>query len=185
MAFEIAYFTGSRDGALGGEISCESVAIGEDSAQSGATPSNAMIAVISATAGARYIYGADPTAHATSQYLIADLERRIQAVPGAKFSVRDFDALPALSLDNDTVAEDATEGTLVGNIVGATEGSTVTLQAQEDANAFAKDGNAIEVGSAGLDFETNPNPTITLREVLAGYTTRDTVITITVTDVAE
>lgn len=94
--------------------------------------------------------------------------------------------LAALSLDNLTIAEDQPTGTLVGAIINATSGSTVTLLTQSNANMFAKDGNDIEVGSAGLDFASAPSPTVTLRETLAGATNTpsDSVITITVTGVA-
>jgi hypothetical protein len=93
--------------------------------------------------------------------------------------------LAALSLDNLTIAEDQPTGTKVGTIINATSGSTVTLQSQSNTNMFAKDGNDIEVGSAGLDYATAPSPTVTLRETLAGATNtpRDSVITITVTEV--
>lgn len=95
--------------------------------------------------------------------------------------------LGALSLDDLSIAEDQVEGTKVGTITGATPGSTITLHAQSNANMFAKDGNDIEVGAAALDFETVSAPTITLRETLSGATNspKDSVIVITVTDVAE
>lgn len=93
--------------------------------------------------------------------------------------------LAPLTLSADEVAEDATVGTVVGAVVGKTSGSTLSLQ--DDAGGlFALDGLDIEVAGA-LDFETAASHNITVRETLAGATNtpRDTVLEITVTDVAE
>lgn len=102
-------------------------------------------------------------------------------------SVRMTATLYPLSLDALTIAEDQVTGTKVGTIIRGTAGSTITLWEQSNEDMFALDGSDIEVGATGLDFETAPAPTITLRETLAGAvnTPKDTVITITVTDVVE
>jgi hypothetical protein len=96
-----------------------------------------------------------------------------------------FIELAALTLDDDEVAEDAAIGVAVGAIVGRTVGSTLTLT--DDAGGlFALDGLNIEVAGA-LDFETAASHNITIRETLANASNspRDSVIAITVTDVAE
>jgi hypothetical protein len=101
-------------------------------------------------------------------------------------NVADQHELNALSLGSDTIAEDATVDTIVGAVIGATPGSTITLHAQSNAGWFGFDGMDVFVSDpASLDYEANPAPSITLREVLAGVTTRDSVITINVTDVVE
>jgi len=87
MALEISYWTGT-DAATrevyGTFISAESRTLSGTSAQSGVTPPNAVIVRVEATEAARLLYGADPTASASSLYLGAGGIIEFAAVPGAK-----------------------------------------------------------------------------------------------------
>jgi hypothetical protein len=87
--------------------------------------------------------------------------------------------LGALNLNDLSHSPSDTQGTLVGSITGASSGSTVTLLSQEVANAYQKDGNDIEIGSAGPLSAGERD--ITLRETHpdASNSPNDTVITIT------
>jgi len=104
-------------------------------------------------------------------------------------------AFQDLTLDNDTVAEDAAVETVVGQVVGFLGAPyVVAMIDQAETNWFFLDG-PVMVDTGGLDFETNASPTITLREYHeedSGYNPfspvgpyHDTVITIHVTDVSE
>ncbi len=94
--------------------------------------------------------------------------------------------LAALSLSASTVSENAVAGMTVGNIVGITAGSTVTLL-NHDNNRFAISGTTLVVGTTNISYEDSPTRSITVRETLAGAanTPRDTVLTINVTNVFE
>lgn len=95
--------------------------------------------------------------------------------------------LGALSLSASSIAENSATGTLVGLIQGATPGSTLSIQSQERTNWFQLSGSQLQVGSGGIDYETDTSATVTIRETLAGASNspRDTVFAITITDVAE
>lgn len=96
--------------------------------------------------------------------------------------------LTDLTLSASTIAENSASGTVIGAIQGMTPGSTLSIASQSDANWFAIDGsNNLIVGLTKPDYETNPSPTVTVRETLEGAanTPKDTVLTVTVTDVAE
>ncbi len=85
-----------------------------------------------------------------------------------------------------TLAEDAAPGTVAGAIGGRTTGSTLSLfDAAGDRVALS--GLNIVSGATGLDYETGTDHAFTVRETLAGATNtpRDTVLSLTVTDVAE
>lgn len=94
--------------------------------------------------------------------------------------------LAALSLSASSIAEGASPGAPVGELLGRTAGSTLSLLA-DAGGRFALSGANIVAGLTPTDFETNTSHSITVREVLAGATNtpRDTILTITVTDVAE
>lgn len=102
-------------------------------------------------------------------------------------TVTDIVELSALTLSASSIAENSAAGTDVGTIQGTTSGSTLSILSQSNANWFALSGTTLEVGASSPDFETNAAPTVTIRETLAGAanTPRDTVLTITVTDVVE
>lgn len=95
-------------------------------------------------------------------------------------------SLAALTLSAQQVLESATAGTVVGAVNGATVGSTVTM-VDTAGNRFAYSGGNVVTGVTGLDFESGTSYNITLREVLSGSpnSPRDTIITITVTNVLE
>ncbi len=85
-----------------------------------------------------------------------------------------------------TLSEDALANTVAGAITGRTTGSTLSL--------FDTAGNRVELsglnilrGATGLDYETATSHSFTVRETLAGATNtpRDTVFSLTVTDVVE
>lgn len=94
--------------------------------------------------------------------------------------------LSPLSLSASTVAENVPAGTIVGAIIGKTPSSTLSLPV-DAGGRFAISGSSIVTGTSGLDFEVAASHQITVRETLAGATNspRDTVLTITVTDVAD
>lgn len=94
--------------------------------------------------------------------------------------------LGALSLDVATVSEIAAVDSLVGNIVGLTSGSTRTLIDDGGGWFRLSGGQSAIIVDAPLDYETATSRNITIRETLAGATNtpRDTVIAITITDVA-
>lgn len=93
--------------------------------------------------------------------------------------------LAALSLTPASIAESASIGTTVGATGNTTSGSTLSLT--DDAGGlFALSGGNI-VTAGALDYETATSHSITIRETLSGATNtpRDTVLSITVTDVTE
>lgn len=94
--------------------------------------------------------------------------------------------LNTLSVSPHDVLESAPAGTVVGNIVGQSAGSTLSLT-NTAGGRFALSGNTIVTGSTALDFETAPSHQITIRETLAGATgsPKDTTLTILVIDVNE
>lgn len=95
-------------------------------------------------------------------------------------------SLNALTLSGSTMAENSVAGTVVGAIQNKTTGATTTLH--DDAGGrFALSGNNIVAGSVSTDYETATSHNITLRETHSdgSNSPRDSVITITITDVNE
>jgi hypothetical protein len=94
--------------------------------------------------------------------------------------------LGALSLSASTIAENSVAGAVVGAIQGATAGSTLSLT-DTAGGRFALSGTNIVAGATATDYETATSHSITLREVIADSTNspRDTVLSITVTNVTE
>jgi hypothetical protein len=92
MPLKITYLTGhaqTNNNVEGGVISSESLTISGTSAQSGATPNNAVLISIYATEAACFDYsGSNPTAIAagtgTSTYIGSGERRYLQAVSGNK-----------------------------------------------------------------------------------------------------
>jgi hypothetical protein len=93
--------------------------------------------------------------------------------------------LRVLTLSASTVAENAAGGTVVGLLIGRAPGSTLTIVSQSNANWFALSGASVVVGASSPDFETNASPTVTVRETFPGSYQRDTILTLTVTNVLE
>ncbi|WP_230280285.1 putative Ig domain-containing protein [Croceicoccus sp. Ery15] len=94
--------------------------------------------------------------------------------------------LNAITLSNSSVAENTAAGAVVGAIQGKTSGSTLSLT--DDAGGrFAISGTDLVTGSTATNYEAATSHSITIRETLAGATNtpRDTVRTITVTNVNE
>jgi hypothetical protein len=91
--------------------------------------------------------------------------------------------LNALSLDADELTENSPEDTVVGAIVGASSGSTVTLHA-DAGGRFKKSSNNIVAGATPSDYEVATSYEITLRETHpdASNSPRDTVIEVTILD---
>ena len=92
MSLEITYYTETRNMNLYGQpISSETRTASASSAQSGATPSNAVIIRIKSTANNRYAYGSNPTATATAgasgHYIASGDVIDIPAIPGYKIAV--------------------------------------------------------------------------------------------------
>ena len=94
-------------------------------------------------------------------------------------------SLNALTLSTNTVAEDATIGTVVGTLQGKTSGSTLSLTGTAGGK-FALSGTNI-ITAATLDYETATSHSITVRETLveASNSPRDTILTVNVGDISE
>ena len=90
MPLHITYWTGhaeTNNNVAGKPISNESVTISATSAQSGETPSGAVIVSIYSTEAGRIEYSsANPTAAATSAYIGANERLWLQAVPAYKIA---------------------------------------------------------------------------------------------------
>lgn len=99
-------------------------------------------------------------------------------------------AIPAASLNalggTFTLAESASSGATAGTLTGVTAGSSLSL-ADNAGGSVALSGNTVVRGATALDFETNPTPSFTVRETLAGASNspRDTVFTLSVTNSTE
>jgi len=94
-------------------------------------------------------------------------------------------SLNALTLSSSTVAENAPVFTVVGTLLGVTPGSTLLLM--DGLGSFALSGSNVIRGNTSIDYETTPTIPITVRETLAeaSNSPRDTVLTITLTDIDE
>jgi hypothetical protein len=91
MSLEITYFAETRNMNMYGlPISSETRTASGTSAQSGATPSNAVIVRIHSTANNRYAYGSNPTATATAgangHYIASGQTIDLPAVAGWKLA---------------------------------------------------------------------------------------------------
>ena len=83
MALEITYWTASKSNpnVPGAVISAESLTISGTSAQSAATPANAVFVSINATEAARFDYGGtNPTASAADAYMASGERLWLDAV---------------------------------------------------------------------------------------------------------
>jgi hypothetical protein len=93
MALEITYYTQAVNNMnhYGLPITSETRTASGTSAQSGATPANAVTIHIRSTANNRYAYGSNPTATATAgdngHYIASGETIDIQAVSGHKIAV--------------------------------------------------------------------------------------------------
>ena len=94
--------------------------------------------------------------------------------------------LAALTLDNAAIDENSSPATLIGNIVGKSSGSVLTMT-DTAGGKVALSGNTVVCGATNIDFETTPTFTFTLHETHTdgNNSPRDSIITITVNDVAE
>jgi len=94
--------------------------------------------------------------------------------------------LAALTVDTPVIEDASPEDTQVGNIIGITSGSTVTLF--DDAGGrFKKTGTEIFAGAVATDYATATSHNITLRETIGDATNspRDSVIAITVEEAVD
>jgi hypothetical protein len=94
--------------------------------------------------------------------------------------------LSSLSLSASSIAENSAAGTVVGNILGTTGGSSLSLS-DSAGSRFAISGTQIVAGSVATDYETATSHNITIAETLAGAvgSPKSTALTISVTDVVE
>ena len=94
--------------------------------------------------------------------------------------------LSTLTLAASTVVENTSAGTVIGGILGATAGSSLSL-VDSAGGRFAISDTNIVTGSVATDFETATSHNITIRETLAGAANspRDTTVSISVTNVFE
>lgn len=84
-----------------------------------------------------------------------------------------------LTLGTPTVVNGAAEDTVVGAVSGKTTGSTLTMSVN-DGGRFKLTGTNVVVGPTAIAAASGPR-SVTLHEVKADYTTRDTVLSIAVT----
>ena len=95
----------------------------------------------------------------------------------------------AVEIDNDTIAENSANNTVVGKLTTSDPdaGDSHSYELLNDANGrFALDGDQIVVADGSLlDFETNTNHNITVRSTDGGGETVEQQLTINVTDVDE
>ncbi|NVE95726.1 cadherin repeat domain-containing protein [Altererythrobacter lutimaris] len=94
--------------------------------------------------------------------------------------------LHTLALSNAHVAENALEGSIIGTVIGQTNGATLTL-IDSAGDRFALDGENITCGSTNVDFEENQSFQIVLRETHpeGANSPNDTIVTIGVGDLSE
>lgn len=80
--------------------------------------------------------------------------------------------------------ENAVEGTVAGNILGASSGSTLSLITNAGGR-ISLSGSTLMRGITALDYETASSHTFTMRETLAGATNspRDSMLTLSVRNV--
>lgn len=120
-----------------------------------------------------------------TSYYVTVLYTEMAAVAGAGGVV----TLDPLTLSNNDVPENSSNGTAVGTIVGRTALSTLSLTDDAGGRFTINSGTgAITVANGSLlNYESATSHNITVREVLAGAsnTPRDTVLAINVTDVFE
>ena len=109
----------------------------------------------------------------------------VEGVPGPAPTPTPSPTLNALG-GTFTLPENSAQGTSAGMITGATAESTLTLLDNAGGRVQLSGAN-IQAGPTALDFETGTSHQFTVRETLAGATNtpRDTVLTLTVTDVDE
>lgn len=95
-------------------------------------------------------------------------------------------ALVALSISNDSIAENSADNTVVGTITGKQAGSVLTIT-DDSGGQFKLSGSVLLAAAVPTDYETESNPTVTIRETLADSpnSPRDTVIALIVTNVVE
>lgn len=88
-----------------------------------------------------------------------------------------------------SIPENSANGTVVGTLGNRTANSTLTLT-NDASGRFTINSSTAQItvaNGAALDYETNTSHSITVRETLTGATNtpRDTVLTVTITDVVE
>lgn len=124
--------------------------------------------------------GGSPTS-----YLVTVLYTEMAALAGAGGAV----ILDPLTLTSNDIAENSANSTVIGTIVGRTATSTLSLTDDAGGRFAINSGTGVVTVANGslLNYESATSHSITVREVLAGAsnTPRDTVLSITVTDVAE
>ncbi|XUU61081.1 cadherin repeat domain-containing protein [Erythrobacter sp. HA6-11] len=94
--------------------------------------------------------------------------------------------LNSLNLSRLDIEENTLAGTIVGSILGQTDGSTVTLYDDADGH-FEFDGQNLIVGQKAADFEANQSLQIVLRETHpeGANSPMDTEIVVSIGDLAE
>jgi len=94
-------------------------------------------------------------------------------------------SLGALTLDASTIEEASAEDTVIGAIVGATSGSTITMT-DTAGGRFKISGGNVVAGATATDYDISTSHSITIRETLAdsANSPRDTVLSITVTEMS-
>lgn len=97
-----------------------------------------------------------------------------------------IERLRSLSLSNASVLESIAQSATVGTVQAMREGSTLEI-VDTAGDRFTLSGGDIVRGATALDYETATSHQITLRETNAAYdpSTRDTTLTITVSNVFE
>lgn len=96
--------------------------------------------------------------------------------------------LGLVTLQQNPLPENAANGTLIGNLLNTTAGSTLTLTADAGGRVTVDSANrTLTYAGGGLDYETEQSFQVTVRETLAGATNtpRDSTLTIVVTNVLD
>ncbi|UTC28259.1 putative protocadherin protein [Brevundimonas phage vB_BpoS-Gurke] len=98
-------------------------------------------------------------------------------------TVTNVNEITDITLSNNSIAEDAAQGAVVGALASVPAGATLTLT-DTAGNRFAISGSNLVRGTTALDYETATSHQVTVRAA-AGADTYDKTFTINVTDVAE
>jgi hypothetical protein len=128
----------------------------------------------------------DPIETSQRRPISPALLNRATQRPGEPGAGQSIPSLNALHLSASTLPEGSAKGTLVGTLGGVTDGSTLTLS-DNAGGRFQLSDLRIEAGAMATDFESDISHQVTVRETLTNSpnSPRDTVLPITVTNVAE
>lgn len=166
----------------------DDVTITISGATSGSTITGSVPAGLTLNSGARTITGT-PSEIAGGTIILTETLADSANSPKDNILTLNVTAQPslsALSLAASSIAENTAQDSVISGIVGQTEGSSLSLT-DDSGGRFALSGTNLVAGATGTDYEAAPSHNITIREILANSpnSPRDTVLTVTVTNIAE